>query len=88
MGVVFASLVALLLTPLTLKRDTVYTLDRVYQEMRQDDEFMTEIEKLEDNPLPHIYGEMSDPGDDDRGTPSPGVLKDDGMTPDGGSRNA
>ena len=88
MGVVFASLIALLLTPLTLKRDTVYTLDRVYQEMRQDDKFMSEVEKLEDNPLPRIYVEMGEPADDDSDTPSPGALKDDGTTPDGGQRHA
>ena len=87
-GVVLASLIILLLTPLTLKKDMIYTLDKVYQEMRQDDQFMSEIEKLEDNPLPRIYGEIADPGDDEKGAPSPGALKDDGNTPDSGSRNA
>jgi hypothetical protein len=88
MGVIFASLLVLLLTPLTLNRDTVYTLDTVYQEMRQDDKFMAEIEKLEDNPLPRIYVDIGDSGDDEKDSQSPGALKDDSMSPDGGPRNA
>jgi hypothetical protein len=87
MGVVFASLLILLLTPLTLKKDMIYTLDRVYEEMRQDDEFMNEVEKLEDTPFPHSYVEVAAPGDDKRETPSPGA-RNDGMTEDGGPRNA
>jgi hypothetical protein len=87
MGVVFASLLILLLTPLTLKKDMIYTLDRVYQEMRQDDEFMNEIEKLEDNPFPRSYVDVAAPGEDDTDTQSPGALND-GMTKDGGPRNA
>ncbi len=94
MSVAFASLLALLLTPLALNRDTtIYTLDRVFQEMRQDDEFLSEIEKLEDNPLPHIYVEISDPGDDEKDIPSPkspqspDATSKNSMTPDGGSRN-
>jgi hypothetical protein len=95
MSIAFASLLALLITPLTLNRDTtIYTLDRVFQEMRQDGEFLSEIEKLEDNPLPHIYVEISDPGDDEKDIQSPkssqppDATRNDSMTPDGGSRNA
>lgn len=87
MGVVLASLLILLFTPLTLKKDMIYTLDKVYQEMRQDDEFMNEVEKLEDNPFPRSYVEAAAPSDDDGDTQSPGALND-GMTKDGGPRNA
>jgi len=86
-GVVFASILILLLTPLTLRRDMIYTLDRVYQEMRQDDEFMDEIEKLEDNPFPRTYMEAAAPGEAHRNTQSPGALND-GMTQYSGPRNA
>lgn len=95
MSIAFASLLALLITPLALNRDTTaYSLDRVFQEMRQDDEFLSEIEKLEDNPLPHIYVEISDPGDDEKDTPAPkspqtpDATSNDKTNPDGGSRNA
>ncbi len=53
--------------------------------MRQDDQFMHEIEKLEDNPFPRTYMEIAAPGDTD--TQSPGALND-GKTQDGGPRNA
>jgi hypothetical protein len=86
-GVAFASILALLLSPLTLNRERIYTLDAVYQEMLQDDKFMTEIENLEENPLPHFYVD-TDPGDDDKEIPNPGAMKDDdSVTQDGGSRN-
>lgn len=84
-GIAFAALLVLLLSPLTLKRDT-YTLDRVYTEMRQDEVFISEIEKLEDNPLPKIYVDMGDPGDDE--TPPPqGAIRYDDMNKDGGPRD-
>jgi hypothetical protein len=87
MGAVLASLIILLFTPLTLRKDVIYTLDKVYQEMRQDDEFIKEIEQLEDDPFPRSYKEASAPTGDERGTQSPGALND-GMTKDGGPRNA
>ena len=85
-GVAFASILALLLSPLTLNRERIYTLDAVYQEMLQDDKFMTEIETLVENPLPHFYVDI-DPGDDDKELPNPGARKDDTVTQDGGSRD-
>ena len=87
MGVALASIVALLLSPLTLKRDRLYTQDVVYREMLQDEKFMTEIEKLEENPLPGFYV-IGDPGDDERDIQTPGAMNDDSVTHDGGSRNA
>jgi hypothetical protein len=87
MAFVLASLIILLFTPLTLKKDTIYTLDKVYQEMRQDAEFMNEVEKLEDNPFPRSYMEIATPGEDDGDIRSQGTLND-GMTKDGGLRNA
>ncbi len=86
-GVAFASILALLLSPLTLKRDRIYTISVVYQEMVQDEKFMTEIEKLEENPLPHFLVDMGDQGEDDNQIQSPGAMKDDSVTQDGGSRN-
>ncbi len=88
LGVAFASILALLLSPLTLERDRVYTQDVVYREMLQDQKFMTEIEKLEENPLPRFHVDIGDPGDNERNIQSPGATKDDGLTQDGGSRNA
>ncbi len=88
LGLAFTSLLAVLLSPLTLKRDRVYTLETVYQEMLQDEKFMTEIEKLEEDPLPKFYVDITAPDDDDADTKSPGVMKDDSLTEDGGSRNA
>ncbi len=87
MGVAFASIIALLLSPLTLKRDRLYTQDVVYREMIQDEKFMNEIEILEENPLPGFYV-IGDPGDDERGIQTPGAMNDDSVTHDGGSRNA
>ena len=87
LGVAFASILALLLSPLTLKRDRLYTQDMVYREMLQDEKFMTEIEKLEENPLPRFYVDIGDPGDDERDIQGPGALKDNGPTEDE-SRNA
>jgi hypothetical protein len=86
-GVAFASILALLLSPLTLKMDRIYTLSVVYQEMVQDDKFMTEIETLVENPLPHFYVGVGDPGDDDKEIPNPGAMKDNTVTQDGGSRD-
>lgn len=86
-GVAFASILALLLSPLTLNRERIYTVDAVYQEMLQDDKFMTEIENLEENPLPRLYVD-TDPGDDDKEIQSPGTMRDDdSVTQDGGSRD-
>ena len=88
MGVAFASILALLLSPLTLKRDKVlYTQDVLYREMLQDEKFMTEIEKLEENPLSGFYV-IGDPGDDERDIQTPGAVNDDSVTHDSGSRNA
>ncbi|MGA2400083.1 MAG: hypothetical protein ABSG91_00055 [Syntrophobacteraceae bacterium] len=87
MAVAFASILLLLLSPLTIKRDRIYTLDMVYKEMLQDEKFMTEVEKLEENPLPHIYVDIADPGDDDKDIQHPGAMKDDGLTHAGGSGN-
>ncbi|MGA2936479.1 MAG: hypothetical protein ABSF52_05190 [Syntrophobacteraceae bacterium] len=87
LGVAFASVIALLLSPLTLTRDRLYTQDAVYREMLQDEKFMTEIEKLEENPLSGFYV-IGDPGDDERDIQTPGAMNDDSVTHDGGSRNA
>lgn len=88
MGLAFASILALLLSPLTLKRDRLYTQDVVYREMLQDEKFMAEIEKLEENPLPGFYVGIGDPGDDERDIQPPGAMNDDSVAHDGGSRNA
>ena len=88
MGVAFALILALLLSPLTLKRDRLYTQDVVYREMLQDEKFMTEIEKLEENPLPGFYVGIGDPGDDERDIQTPGAVNDASVAHDGGSRNA
>ena len=88
MGLAFALILALLLSPLTLKRDRPYTQDVVYREMLQDEKFMTEIEKLEENPLPGFYVDIGDPGDDESDTQTPGAMNDDSVAHDGGSRNA
>ncbi len=87
MGVALASIIVLLLSPLTLTRDKLYTQDVVYREMLQDEKFMSEIEKLEDNPLPGLYV-IEDPGDDERDIQTPGAMNDDSVAHDGGSRNA
>jgi hypothetical protein len=88
MGLAFASILALLLSPLTLKNDRLYTQDVVYREMLQDEKFMTEIEKLEENPLLGFYLGVGDPGDDERDIQPPGAMNDDSVAHDGGSRNA
>ena len=88
MGLAFALILALLLSPLTLKRDRLYTQEVVYREMLQDEKFMTEIEKLEENPLPGFYVGIGDPGDDERDIQTPGAMNDDSVGHDGGSRNA
>ena len=86
LGVALASVIALLLSPLTLTRDKLYTQDVVYREMLQDEKFMTEIEKLEENPLSGFYV-IGDPGDDERDIQTPGAINDVSVTHDGGSRN-
>jgi hypothetical protein len=90
MGVAFALILALLLSPMTLKRDKMlYTQDVVYREMLQDEKFMTEIEKLEENPLPRFYVDIGEPGDDEKDVQTPpGAKNDDSLTQDGGPRNA
>jgi hypothetical protein len=75
MGVAIASILAVLLSPFTFghKQARVYNLQMVYTEMAQDEKFMTEIEGLEENPLPSFYVEISDPTentDDMQKTPS------------------
>ena len=66
-GVAFASILGPSSEPVdTQTGKGIYTLDAVYQEMLQDDKFMTEIEKLEENPLPRFYVD-TDPDDDDKG---------------------
>ncbi len=86
-GMAFALILALLLSPLTIKRDkTLYTQDAVYREMLQDEKFMTEIEKLEENPLPGFYVDIGDPGDNERDVLTPGAMNDDSLARDG--RNA
>jgi hypothetical protein len=64
MGFAVAFLLAILLSPHILRNSKGTSLERVYKEMLQDDKFMTEIEKLEDDPLPRFYVDMSDPSDD------------------------
>lgn len=87
LGLAFASILVLLLSPLTLQKDKLYTQDMVYREMLQDEKFMTEIEKLEENPLPRFYVDIGDPGDDERDILGPGAMNNDGLNQDGGSRN-
>jgi hypothetical protein len=86
LGMAFASILVLLLSPLTLNRERPYSQDMVYREMLQDEKFMSEIEKLEENPLPRFYVDIGDPDDGD--VQSPGVMKDDRLDQDGGPRNA
>jgi hypothetical protein len=88
MGMAFALILAVLLSPLTLKRDRLYTQEVVYREMLQDEKFMNEIEKLEENPLPGFFVGIGDPGDDERDIQTPGAMNDDSGAHDGGSRNA
>ncbi len=76
MGVAFASILALLLSPMALKRDKLYMQDAVYREMLQDQKFMTEIERIEENPLPHFYVDIGDPGDEERDIQTPGATDD------------
>jgi hypothetical protein len=64
MGLVAALLVAVFLSPRFFPKTKETGLDKIYKEMAQDDQFMTEIEKLENNPLPRFYVDMSDPSDD------------------------
>ena len=78
-GLAFAILV-LLLSPLELNRDRLYNQDVVYREMLQDEKFMTEIEKLEENSLPITYVDIGDPSDDEKDIQSPGNAHYDGLT--------
>lgn len=87
LGVALAILI-LLLSPLTLKRDKISMQDVVYREMLQDEKFMSEIEKLEENPLPSFYVIIGEPGEDEGDVQPPGTIKDDGLTQYGGSRDA
>jgi hypothetical protein len=87
LGMVFATLFALLLSPLAIKNDKIYTQDVVYREMIQDERFMTEIENLEENPLPRFYVNMGEPSDEEGDAQQPGARMDNGLTNDGGSRN-
>jgi hypothetical protein len=64
MGLALASLLAILLSPHLIRNSKDANLEKIYKEMLQDDKFMTEIEKLEDNPLPKFYVEMSDPSEE------------------------
>lgn len=73
---------------MTIKQDKLFTQDVVYREMAQDQKFMSEIEQLEENPLPRIYVDIGDPSDDEGDTPSPGARINDGPTLNGGSLNA
>lgn len=88
LGVVFATIFALLLSPMTIKRDKLFTQDVVYREMAQDEKFMSEIEQLEENPLPRFYVDMGDQSDDEGDVQPPGADSNDGPALDGGSRNA
>ena len=79
LALAFAILV-LLLSPRTIKIDKLYSQDLVYREMIQDEKFMNEIEKLEENPLPRFYVDIGDPSDDAGDVESPGASMDDGLT--------
>lgn len=90
LGLAFTIMV-LLLSPLTINRDKLYSQDLVYREMIQDEKFMNEIEKLEENPLPRFYVDMGDPSEDAGDVESPGASLDDGLSlsfEDGGPLDA
>jgi len=87
LGLVFATFLALLLYPPAMKRDRLYTQEVVYNEMVQDAKFMTEIEKLEENPLPRFYVNMEDQGEQEGDAQLPGARMDKGPTHDGESRD-
>ncbi len=65
MGLVAASILALLLNPHFFKPKHDVALDKVYQEMLRDAQFMSEIEKLEENPLPRFYVDITGFSDQD-----------------------
>ncbi|MEN6437850.1 MAG: hypothetical protein ABFD97_04655 [Syntrophobacter sp.] len=65
MGLVLASFLALLLNPHLFKPKKDVALEKVYQEMLRDEQFMSEIEKLEENPLPRFYVDITDFSDQD-----------------------
>jgi hypothetical protein len=64
MGLAAAMLLVVFLSPHFLRSGKGTNLDKIYKEMVQDDKFMTEIEKLEENPLPRFYVDISDPSED------------------------
>jgi len=72
------ALVVLLLSPLTFKKDRIFTQDDVYREMVQDEKFMSEIENLEENSLPRFYVDIGEEGEDE-GDAQPPTIKDEGM---------
>ncbi|MEM5787311.1 MAG: hypothetical protein AAGU11_08335 [Syntrophobacteraceae bacterium] len=64
MGLAFASLLAVLLTPQFFDRQgREFSVEKVYQEMLLDEKFMAEVERLEDNPLPRFFVDISDLSD-------------------------
>jgi hypothetical protein len=65
MGLAAALLMVVFLGPHFSRSSKETNLAQIYKEMAQDDKFMTEIEKLEENPLPRFYVEMSDPSEDE-----------------------
>lgn len=61
MGLAAASILVLMLSPMAVKRGKAPSIDKVYKEMLQDAQFMSEIKNLEDNPLPRFLVDISDP---------------------------
>jgi hypothetical protein len=84
------ALLVLLLSPLAIERDKLFTKEVVYREMLQDQKFMAEIRNLEENPLPGFYVDISGRGAEnpDSAAPGPGAKKDVVPAPKSGSRNA
>ncbi len=62
-AVAFASILALVLNPAVFRHNNSRNLDKVYQEMVQDEKFMAEVERLEEEPLPRFLVDISDPSD-------------------------
>ena len=87
LGLLFASILALLLSPLAIKKDKLFTQEIVYREMVQDEQFMTEIEKLEENPLPHLFVNMEDQGEEESDVQSPDARLNRSLTNYSGSRD-
>lgn len=65
MGLVLTSFLVLLLNPYLFKPKHDAALEKVYQEMLRDEQFMSEIEQLEENPLPRFYVDIADSPDQD-----------------------